>query len=60
MTVGPSGHTETVGIGGAITAVAAGSPSWVVILVDLLATFLVVLFFIEIIKWIRKVLGSTE
>jgi len=60
MHVTVRGHTYTADAPSAIAAVAGSGGSWSTVLVDMLAAALLVLFFIEVARWIRKVIGSTE
>ena len=53
-------HTYSVDAPSALTAVATSDGSWSTILVDILAAFILVAFFIEIARLLRKTTGSTE
>lgn len=60
MSVTANGHTYTADAPSAIAAVAGTGGSWSSVLVGLLTAFLLVLFFIEVVRVVRKILGSGE
>jgi len=60
MSVTVEGHTYTANAPSALAAVATSDGGWSTALVDLLSSALLVAFFIEIARWLRRVLGSSE
>ena len=60
ITIHAGSRTFSVSAPQAITAVATSDGSWSAILVDILAAALLVVFFLEVARTLRKTTGSTE